>query len=323
MNENPNEAISVDEAASLMFEEPERASPEADDVTDEVETDEQSETEEPEAEELETDEEGETSDEAEGDEEAEEVEDEDTGEDDADPVFEIETVNGKQEVTLSELTAGFMRQSDYTKKTMELAEQRKAFESQNQEISQIKQQLSEALEYWAVPVEQEPNWAEIAQERTPQEVFALQQQWQERQKRKEQATQHYQALRAQEMERIRAEETEKLFGVFPEWRDPAAFQEGAKKVVAAGGNYGFSQEEMAGIVDHRMIRVLMDAQKYRELQESKPKVTKKVTQAKKKLKPGSKPNKAEQAKAARQKQMDRLKQTHSMDDAVALLFMGD
>jgi hypothetical protein len=321
MDENLNEAISVEDAASLMFEEPEKATPEADDVTDEVETDDESGAEELEADKSEADE-GQAEEDAEGDEETDETEDEDTAEDDDDPVFEIETVNGKQEVSLSDLTAGYMRQSDYTKKTMELAEQRKTFEGQAQEVSQIKQQLSEALEYWAVPMEQEPNWAEIAQERTPQEVFALQQQWTERQKRKEQATQHHQALQAHERQRIQAEETEKLFGVFPEWRDPAVFQQAAKKVVEVGGNYGFTPEEMAGVVDHRMIRVLEDARKYREIQSVKPKVTKKVAKAAKKMKPGSKPDKAEQAKAARQKQLDRLKETNSVDDAVSLLLGG-
>jgi len=250
-------------------------------------------------------------------EEADEIEDEGSEEDD--PVFEIETVNGKQEVTLSDLTEGYMRQSDYTKKTMELAEQRKAFEGENQQLSQIKQQLSEALEYWAVPMDQEPNWAEIAQEKTPQEVFALQQQWNEREKRAAQAAQHHQALKAQEMEQVRATETEKLMEAFPDWRDPAKFQAAAKQVMETGGNYGFTADEMAGLVDHRMIKVLVDAQKYRELQTVKPKVTKKVSKAPKKLKPGSKPDKSEMKKAARQKHMDRLKNTGSVDDAVALL----
>ena len=322
MDENLNEAISVEDAASLMFKEPEQATPEADDVAEEAETVEETETDEPEAEELEADEDGDTSDEAEEEAEADEDEEEDNGED-ADPIFEIDTVNGKQEVTLSELTQGFMRQSDYTKKTMELAEQRKQFEGENQEVSQIKQQLSEALEYWAVPVEQEPNWADIAQERTPQEVFALQQQWNERQKRREQATQHHQALQAQEAQRVRAEESEKLLAVFPEWRNPAEFQKGAQQVVEAGGNYGFSPDEMAAVVDHRMVKVLLDAQKYRELQTAKPKVAKKVAKVAKKMKPGSKPDKAEQAKAARQKQLDRLKTTGSVDDAVDILLAGN
>ncbi len=316
MSENLSEAISVEEAAEQMFaqsqmtEEPEGANLEAEDEAEEADT------EELEAEDTEAGD-GEAEDEAEETEETDEIEDEGSEEDD--PVFEIETVNGKQEVTLSDLTEGYMRQSDYTKKTMELAEQRKAFEGENQQISHIKQQLSEALEYWAVPMDQEPNWAEIAQEKTPQEVFALQQQWNEREKRAAQAAQHHQALKAQEAEQVRVAETEKLMEAFPEWRDPAKFQVAAKQVMETGGNYGFTAEEMAGLVDHRMIKVLVDAQKYRELQTAKPKVTKKVSKAPKKLKPGSKPDKSEMKKAARQKQMDRLKQSGSVDDAVALL----
>jgi hypothetical protein len=40
--------------------------------------------------------------------------------------------------------------------------------------------------------------------------------------------------------------------------------------------YGFSPEEVNAVVDHRMIKVLHDAHKYRQLQAAKPGITKKV-----------------------------------------------
>lgn len=319
MSENLNETISFDEAVSQMIEEPEQATQDADDVTEEVET------EEVDAEESETHE-GETDETEEADAETDEIEEEDNDDaeeedGDDDPTFEIETVNGKQEVKLSELTKGFMLNADYTQKTMAVAEERKKVEALQGEISQAKQQLTQALEYWAVPVDQEPNWAELAEEYTPQQVFAAQQRWKERQDKAQQAREHHQALVAHEQEQVRAKETEKLLEAFPEWRDPAKFRSGAEAMVKAGGNYGFEPQEMAELVDHRMFKVLADAMKYRELQAAKPKVTKKVSQAPRKLKSGAKPDKSEAAKVARQKQSERLKKTGSVDDAIDLLMM--
>lgn len=318
MSENPTGTISMDEAVSLMVEEPQEATQDADDVTQEVET-EEVETEEAEAQEGETDEAEETEADEAGEYEDEDTEEADDGDDD--PTFEIETVNGKTEVSLSELTSGYLRQSDYTKKTMEVAEQRKSVEAAEAELSQVKQQLTEALEYWAVPVEKEPNWAQVAQERTPQEVFALQQQWNQRVQRKQQAAEYHQQLQVQQQNELRQAETAKLLEIFPEWQDPTKFRAGAEALVKAGDNYGFSAEEMAGMVDHRMFKVLEDARKYQELQKAKPKVAKKVAKAPRKLKAGAKPNKTDESKAARQKLMDRMKRGDE-DAAIELMMMG-
>lgn len=90
-------------------------------------------------------------------EEAEETEEEPLFNDDT----EIELGEGRQPVKLAELKNGYLRQSDYTKKTQALAEERKEFESQVQEYEPIKgwldyiqqnpylfQQVNQAIETW-------------------------------------------------------------------------------------------------------------------------------------------------------------------------------
>ena len=153
-------------------------------------------------------------------------------------------------------------------------------------------------------------------------MFALQQQWNQRVQRKQQAAEYHQQLQAQQQAALRSTETEKLLEHFPDWRDPAKFRAGAEEMVKAGDNYGFSAEEMAGMVDHRMFKVLSDAMKYRNLQQSKPKLAKKVATAPRKLKAGAKPNKSSVQKAARQKQLDRLNKTGSLEDAAAAILGG-
>jgi hypothetical protein len=74
---------------------------------------------------------------------------------------EIELGEDRQPVKLSELKSGYLRQSDYTKKTQALAEERKTFESEKAEMEPIKgwldyinenpylfNQVNEAIKAW-------------------------------------------------------------------------------------------------------------------------------------------------------------------------------
>lgn len=83
-------------------------------------------------------------DEEESEEEVEEDNEEDAHTELSDDT-EISLGEDKQPVTLSELKQGYLRQSDYTKKTQALAEERKQFESLQAEYEPIK----EWTEYWA------------------------------------------------------------------------------------------------------------------------------------------------------------------------------
>ena len=304
MTGNLSEAISLDDAVDRMMTEDTASEEVTEDAAEEEEGAEP--------------EEGEPTLEAEeaGDDDETES-DEDTG-DDADPVFEIETVNGVEQVPLSELKAGHMRQADYTRKTMELATERRDFASEKQTIEAQKQQLTEALQYWAVPVQQEPDWREMAQKLDPREFQLRQVEWQERQKRAQQAQEQYQALRDYEMQQVRQAEQQKLLEALPEWRDPARFKAEAGRMVEHAAQYGFAPEEVGAIVDHRMVRVLRDAILYREQQAKLPEA-KRIAKPQKALKPGSKPDKARSQEVARKQHLDRLRQTGSIEDAIDLI----
>jgi hypothetical protein len=81
--------------------------------------------------------------------------------------------------------------------------------------------------------------------------------------------------------------------------------------------YGFKGEEVAPVVDARLIKVFHDAYQYRSLQKAKPEISKRVVTVPKVVKPGSgeKPNPAkERAEEAEQ----RLKKTGRLDDAVSV-----
>jgi hypothetical protein len=82
-------------------------------------------------------------------------------------------------------------------------------------------------------------------------------------------------------------------------------------------DYGFEPKDVAQVYDSRLIKVFHDAYQYRQLQQAKPEVSKRVVSVPKVVKPGSgeKPNPAkERADEAEQ----RLKKTGRLDDAVAV-----
>lgn len=301
MSEDLNEAISLEQAVERMMA-PE-TEPDASDETPEIEEAEGiAESDEPEV------------DEPEG-------EQDDEGDPEEEPSIELELSDGKKrKLTASEVAEGVMLKADYTRKTMALADERRQVEAAQSEIAGRMKQLEEALQVWAVPTEQEPNWAQLAAQMPPQEFNKARVQWEQRQRQAQAAREQFQALRAEQFQEQRRAEQERLFEAVPEWRDPAKFKAAATQIIDTGNKYGFSQEELAGVIDHRMLLVLRDAAAYRALQEGKPAVAKKVPAAPATLKPGPKPATGTDQKAARQKQHAKLKQSGRLDDAIALLF---
>lgn len=232
---------------------------------------------------------------------------------------EVDFNGEKRRFTAEEIRRGVMLQSDYTQKTQALADDRKRVDADKSEIAALRSQLVDALTTWAVPTEQEPNWRELATKVTPQEYIQRQAAWAERQKIKAIATEQRQALVEAETARRIETEAQRLFEAVPEWRDQAAFVAATRELVERGADYGFTQEEVAGIQDHRFALVLKDAIAWRKLQSAKPEVTKKVAAAPVAMKPGAKPDANAERLAERQKAVDRLKRTGSREDAVRLL----
>lgn len=305
MTETPEGILSLDDAVDRLMTDQEATTDEAEQEPDEGTPAE-----------AEPDEAGDDADEDTVDEAGEDEPDDD------DPEFEIDTPKGAQRLKLSELRAGYLRQADYTRKTMEAADQRRAVEQERAEATQLKQQLSEALQTWAVPTEQDPDWINLAQTLDPREFNARRVQWEQRQQVKQAAREQYEQLRAYEQAQTIAKEQEALFEAFPDWREPAKFREVAGKLATGAEVYGFSAPEVSNIVDHRFVRVLSDAIAYRDMMARQPATAKRVVKPNVSLKPGSKPNQDASRDAARKQQLSRLKQTGRMEDAIDLLLSG-
>ena len=291
--------------------------------TDEVEV--EAEAEEPEAEEIVEDDQPE-----EADEEVEAVE---AVEEHPEETFRVRIGDDEVDLTLEELRLGYMRQGDYTRKTQQVAEGRKAAEAELEALTAQREsyanqlaQLETALnqseptqEYWDALQAEDPIEYVKQREALRDRRDALAQVQSEQQRVQQE---QYQQLQTQTQERLK-QEAEKLLDVIPEWRDADVAQKQKNAVYTyAQRHLGYSEQELSQIGDHRAVNVLRKAYLYDELMKQKPAATKKTKQAPKMAKAGQPTSKREiSAKRKRQQlsNISKMKGRKSMDAAVQYL----
>lgn len=117
---------------------------------------------------------------------------------------------------------------------------------------------------------------------------------------------------------ILARERDALLRAVPDWRDQSKFTQARARIVAYMAERGFSEQELAGLMDHRALLVAYDAARFREGQKALKASAKNLGAKPKVAKPGTGTAKAEaedvQAKILR----SRLKQSGKLEDAAKL-----
>ena len=230
--------------------------------------------------------------------------------------------------TIAELKSGSLRNADYTRKTQEVAEQRRALETQSQAFEASQKELAEKLEYASSLLQsltpQPPDPALLSsdplkymQDKANYEAFVQHQQYvqgltaEDKKKAEEKAASERQT-------RINSEWGQ-LLAKAPDLNDKAKFTAFEADVFKFGTEYGFSRDELInGIpMDHRQALVLKDAIAYRKLKAAQPKVAKKVENRPPVVKGGKRLS--PQAQKARQSSdaLSRLKKTGTVEDATA------
>ena len=316
------------QAALLKMTEPKGETPETEEATPTEEEESQ-----PVAEDESLEEETEEEEEAE---EAEEESEETEGEEEEE-LYAV-TVNGEEvAVSLDELLSGYSRQSDYTRKTQEIANDRKEMESLQQQynsqvaqIQQERQQYMDALQNiitssaegisqyadtdWDALRESDP--IEYVTKR--EELRQSQEKIQAMQREQYMAQQRQNEQTAQMRSQIVQEEYSKLVEALPEWGDEGKQKKLASEIRSYAGTQGFTEEELNSLVDHRSLLVLMKAQKYDQLQNSDVK-SKKLKNKPKVVRSGTGTTSKGTSKSKRAAKMKRLQSSGHVDDAVSIL----
>ena len=267
---------------------------------------------------------------------SEKQEDEEVEASDDDQVEEEETetqlytikVDGKEtDVTLEELQSGYLKQSDYTKKTSELAEQRRAVMLEAQAIQQERNKYAQALGQMQTDAEKQLeeykalDWNSL-REQDPMLFMQRRDEQRELEKSIEDSNKEQQQLQLQQQQyhvqkfnhEVEAGR-QKLLTIMPDWDDKVS-----KSVREFGLGQGFSSEELSGITDHRSMAVLRKAMMYDNIQKSEPAKKKVKADTPKYVKSGVSKSKADISAKQRADKFKQLRKSGTIEDGASLIY---
>lgn len=232
--------------------------------------------------------------------EAEQEQEAEPGEQEEEPQTFTVKIDGKEvQVPLSELLNGYQRQSDYTRKTMEAAEQRKAADAETQKAQQERVEYNSKLERMAVQLEgvleqqSQIDWPALL-ESDPVEYLKQQHLFQQRQalyqqnmQERQQLAQQFQNEQAQAHQSYLAKQQEDLLAKLPDWKDDAKAAAEKTAISKFLQDQGFGDEDISSIADHRHVLIARKAMLYDQLMAKANVQAKKVQEAPQRVvKPG-------------------------------------
>jgi hypothetical protein len=264
------------------------------------------------------------------DEEELEYDDEEDGEEETEveeleeqPVYKV-TIDGDEiEVTQDELLNGYSRQQDYTRKTQELANQRKTIEQQAQELQQRDAIYAQLLPKMEAQLKgelvNEPDWDSLYND-DPIAYVREKQVWDEKKEKLTAVSAEQQRLQqeayAQQQQQIAQQVQEgqqKILEIIPEWKNAEVASKEKLAIRDYGINVlGYSPQEMDAIYDYRALLGLRNAWlNSKTVEATKKKPTQKAPA--RVARPGTTTRKKSVAPAKRAKQV--LAKTGKVQDA--------
>jgi hypothetical protein len=219
------------------------------------------------------------------------------------------------------LRNGYSRDADYRQKTEELSHQRKQFQSesekQRQDYSQKLNELNQRLSAAQVDLNAEINSADLDKlyDEDPTEAARVERKLKKKQDALNQSLQQTQAEQKEQFSSFLQDQQRKLVSKMPEFSDPAKASSLKANMKSTLNNYGFNDQEVAQVYDHRIVMLVNDAMKYRSMQNSKPNIAKKITKPSKPFSSGVKQGKSEANLKLRRDKFSRLKKSGSMKAA--------
>lgn len=238
----------------------------------------------------------------------------------------------EQQVNLSDLQSGYQMQSDYQRKTAELADQRRAFEAEQQAIEQqrthFQQQLAPLVEQLEGQVQGDHQVLQQlldAGDWTGYESYKIQ--VEQRRMQLDAAKHEQQRLEAQKADDAKrqyqtdiAENNRILMSKNPEWaKNPELGRKAVREIKQYLKAEGVPAEVADGLYDAHSILITQKAMRWDALQKEKPAQLKKAKNVPKFSKPGaSKPAEDPKVKV-RRNNLNRLRKSGKVEDAARLM----
>ena len=260
------------------------------------------------------------------DETSEEVSQEQTNEiqQEHDSTYKVKVAGQELDVTLDELKNGYSRDADYRRKTEELSYDKKQFMSESEKQRQnYSSKLNEANQLLSVAQQQlqtEINSADLEKlyEEDPTEAARIEHRLRRKQEKLNQAMEKTQSEQRKQFEGFLSDQKKQLASKMPEFSDPTKASQLASSMKTTLNNYGFNDQEISQVYDHRIVMLVNDAMKYRKMQNSKPNLAKKITKPGRVFSSGVKKDKAEINLTKRREKLSRLKKTGNIKDATSI-----
>ena len=236
-------------------------------------------------------------------------------------------VDGKEiDVTLDELQKGYSRTQDYTRKTQQIAETRKAVEAEasairaeREQYAQLLGALKQQLESTEAPVDMDRLYNEDPIEWVRQSEVMRQKQdklaaIQSEQQRLSQLTAQQ---RAQEMQAHLATQQEALIQAVPEWKDSKKAKAEKALLIEFGQKIGFSEEELKNVYDHRAVIALRKAALYDQMMSKRGQIKPVINNGPRPAKPSAAGRVSTTTESTRAKQ--RLAKSGRVNDAASAI----
>ena len=252
---------------------------------------------------------------------AEEEATQDINENSEEPSYTVKVDGSEMEVTLDELLRGYQREADYTRKTSELSLEKSRYNDMMQQSqSEINQKLSKLTELTsAAQQELQAEYSNIDFEKLyeddPVEAARLEHKMRKRAENLQRIQEETRNNQMNEFQKYIQEQQAKVATMIPDFADPAKASRMKSDMRSYLTKLGYNDKEIASVYDSRQVLLIKDAMAYDKLKKSNVKVTKKVAQAPKVVKPGTAKTKSELAAKQRRDKLNHLKKTGGVRDA--------
>jgi hypothetical protein len=202
------------------------------------------------------------------------------------------TVDGKpiklSKAELAEAVKGQMRQADYTRKTMEVADQRKEASAEIDKARNERNNYQQALGQQAAALQalmgeqQRTDWDALLNS-DPVEYMKQKHLLERRQAalaqnvQQQQYIQQQQQAEAQEYRsRFVSQQQDELLAKLPEWKDEGKAKAEKSALSKYLTDFGYSNEEVSGITDHKAVLLARNSMLYEQMVAKASAATKKV-----------------------------------------------
>jgi hypothetical protein len=240
------------------------------------------------------------------------------------PTYTVKVAGQEYNVTLDELRNGYSRDADYRRKTEDLAYDKKQFQTESEKQRQdYSTKLSELNQMMSVAQQQlnaEINSADLEKlyEEDPTEAARIEHRLKKKQEKLNQAMQKTQSEQKKQFDGFLQDQQRKLVQKMPEFSNPEKASQLKTSMKSTLNSYGFNDQEIAQVYDHRIVMLVNDAMKFRNMQKAKPNMAKKISKPGKVFSSGVKQSKADINLKTRKDKLSRLRKSGSTKDAASI-----